>query len=100
MLKWLRGVVVERFPFWKKIEAWAFGLPPFPSAIVTALGHGLLTAVALPFAPVIAVMYTIREIGQVRNFGRNGAPVYDSVLDIVLPWVVVAVYAFLLGKVL
>lgn len=90
----LRDFVRARVPLFVKIEEWAYGLPAFPGAIVTALGHALLTAASLVFAPVVATLYTIRELKQ-----KTSAPLYDSVLDIVLPWLVVALYAFILGRI-
>jgi hypothetical protein len=62
---------------------------------VTALGHGALTALTGPFAPVTAILYTRRELLQ-----RAKVSIWDSVADVALPWLVVAFYAFLLGRLL
>lgn len=93
--RWVR----TRFPLWHRFERWVWGLPAFPGAVLTALGHGLLTALGGPFAPVVATLYTIRELTQARDkTPTNQAPLYDSVLDVVVPWLVVCFYVWLVAS--
>lgn len=95
------GVYVRgRFPLWARFERWVWGLPAVPAALLTSLGHGVLTAVTGPLAPVTAIIYTVREINSERAPSLRRAPKYDAVLDIVVPWLVVAFYAYLLGGIL
>ncbi len=98
LLDQLRNFVRARSLLFIKIEQWVYGLPEVPGAILTCLGHGLLTALTGPLAPVTAIIYTVREIDSERAPSLRRAPKYDAVLDIVVPWLVVAFYAYLVGR--
>lgn len=103
MLERLRDFIVKHFPLWRRIELWAWNLPPLWAGIVTALGHTALTAASGPLAPLTATLYTIREIKSAEKLRSPLAirpPLWDSVSDVVGPWVVVALYAFLAGRLL
>lgn len=89
----------ERVPLWGAIERWIWQAPAPVAAVLTALGHGLATAITGPLAPVTATLYTVREIQSERKVHPSRkAPVYDAVSDVVVPWCVVALYAFLVGS--
>lgn len=89
--KWLR----DRVPFIRRIEEWVWSSPPLVSGILSALGHGLVTALAGPFAPIVAVMYTESEIRKAKT---HVTPLWDAVLDVVVPWCVVIVYVSLFWR--
>lgn len=80
----------------KSIEAWAWGLPRFPSALLTAAFHGAHTLVwTFAFGYVGFWMafgfYVIKEAETLYRRLAKGRPLdpwYDHLSDVLVPWLV------------
>lgn len=95
------------FDFIRRIIKRVHALPGPLNALITAGFHFLVAlaaggpgfiagrlALAVLGSAIVAVLYTRRELRQVRDAGFT-APEYDHIADASAPWLAVVIYALL-----